>query len=824
MAAFPLLAILAAGSLLGPFLRHRSPPWAMCAAWSRRGSETPVLAPPEAKGPLTTLIIHQVAEDTTWYDLKDFFESYGPVGYATVFPESRRGLVRFTNEQDARRALEDAPRRYGGTHRLDLQLTASKRRTEESDRATNVYISNLPAEVTWKHLRDHFASAGSLVYTAVFPEEQRGVLRFANREDAEAVCNSAAPLRGNTLRLSLNRDEGLEGPPHRTVALSSPPPPRASAMLRETFVSSSPGPRAGSEEGPLSTTTTQWQRRGNDSLADGSPEDVALVAEVEGWLKEREEHQRLRQYKEADAIQAMLIRRGISLIDNTRHKRWSVQPLRIEAVLRQVKDIDTGEHLSGAQWRYRPPYRDSPSEDVDVPLHPRLAEVVQTALRRRQALIVAGFEAEAIAIKRALARSGFFLSDKTRRWCDVEIMGHEPNSIIVGNIPEGVTPKQLRAHFRPAGKVTYAAIFKQLESGEPTGKGVVRFRDPDAVPAALTMIDQPLKDAFLTIKTDRGRGPPPPPNGAAKWTRSWQDPTADGSPGDKAFAEMVNEALELRQRHRDNLNFEEADKIRAGLWAKNVFINDGDRTWNRRAILPDVPEDYTSVIVRNLPPMTTWQVLRDHFASKYEVAFAAVFVDRETGAPKDSGVLRFGTHAEAKNAVDTAHTLPLDGHVLNVTPDRRPNTVIQSSLRWVRHIADLTADGSPEDRKRKAWVMERLEERQRLREARDFDAADAIRKELEEDGVVLDSVNRMWSYGPPEKFPWVRAENDSARDPGDEKDVRRERRVNRLLHKRQAARYLRNFARADAVEGTLQRLHIKMDAEKRVWWAGNLTD
>jgi len=33
----------------------------------------------------------------------------------------------------------------------------------------------------------------------------------------------------------------------------------------------------------------------------------------------------------------------------------------------------------------------------------------------------------------------------------------------------------------------------------------------------------------------------------------------------------------------DNLNFEEADKIRAGLWAKNVFINDGDRTWNRRA-------------------------------------------------------------------------------------------------------------------------------------------------------------------------------------------------------------------------------------------------
>jgi len=81
-----------------------------------------------------------------------------------------------------------------------------------------------------------------------------------------------------------------------------------------------------------------------------------------------------------------------------------------------------------------------------------------------------------------------------------------------------------------------AAIFKQLESGEPTGKGVVhrsicvgvnqspdpppwtvagrlhlivfrgplrptllipRFRDPDAVPAALAMIDQPLKDAFL---------------------------------------------------------------------------------------------------------------------------------------------------------------------------------------------------------------------------------------------------------------------------------------------------------------------------------------
>jgi len=78
------------------------------------------------------------------------------------------------------------------------------------------------------------------------------------------------------------------------------------------------------------------------------------------------------------------------------------------------------------------------------------------------------------------------------------------------------------------------------------------------------------------------------------------------------------------------------------------------------------------VYVSNLPWATTWNQLKDHFQKCGEVTFATVFIDRETGKPKGSGIVEFTTVQAAQQALNTLNGSTFGDRSILVRPARPP--------------------------------------------------------------------------------------------------------------------------------------------------------
>jgi Y-box-binding protein 1 len=75
------------------------------------------------------------------------------------------------------------------------------------------------------------------------------------------------------------------------------------------------------------------------------------------------------------------------------------------------------------------------------------------------------------------------------------------------------------------------------------------------------------------------------------------------------------------------------------------------------------------VVVLNLPWHTSWQALKQFFASAGEVERADVALD-ESGKSRGYGTVRYATETQAMNAIRTLNGLDFEGRILTVRMDK----------------------------------------------------------------------------------------------------------------------------------------------------------
>lgn len=81
------------------------------------------------------------------------------------------------------------------------------------------------------------------------------------------------------------------------------------------------------------------------------------------------------------------------------------------------------------------------------------------------------------------------------------------------------------------------------------------------------------------------------------------------------------------------------------------------------------PDGGRRVVVLNLPWHTSWQALKQFFASAGEVERADVALD-ESGKSRGYGTVRYATETQAMNAIRTLNGLDFEGRILTVRMDK----------------------------------------------------------------------------------------------------------------------------------------------------------
>jgi len=115
-----------------------------------------------------------------------------------------------------------------------------------------VYVGNLPWQVSWQDLKDHFRQAGEPVYTTVFLDEDGrskgcGIVEFATKEEAQKAIQTLNDTTiGDSQRLIFVREDREERPPAREGgAPREPREPRAPREPGQEFPRRAPAGRGG---------------------------------------------------------------------------------------------------------------------------------------------------------------------------------------------------------------------------------------------------------------------------------------------------------------------------------------------------------------------------------------------------------------------------------------------------------------------------------------------------------------------------------------------------------------------------------------------------
>jgi RNA recognition motif-containing protein len=107
-----------------------------------------------------------------------------------------------------------------------------------------VYVGNLPWQVSWQDLKDHFRQAGEPVYTTVFLDEDGrskgcGIVEYATKEEAQKAIQTLNDTTiGESQRLIFVREDREERPPAR-----EPREARAPREPGQEFPRRAPAPR-----------------------------------------------------------------------------------------------------------------------------------------------------------------------------------------------------------------------------------------------------------------------------------------------------------------------------------------------------------------------------------------------------------------------------------------------------------------------------------------------------------------------------------------------------------------------------------------------------
>jgi RNA recognition motif-containing protein len=163
----------------------------------------------------------------------------------------------------------------------------------------------------------------------------------------------------------------------------------------------------------------------------------------------------------------------------------------------------------------------------------------------------------------------------------------------------------------------------------------------------------------------------------------------------------------------------------------------------------------TRVFVKNVPSHVTWQALKDHFGIAGSVIYASISVDRETGEPKDHGIVEFETKEEAQNAIQIIRDHPLEGAKLYVRadikgeenkkgsfPGREGKEQQSTSPGWRCANEDALELIDPDSLD---IILSLIQTRDSARRNANYVKSDQIREELKaQHGVHIDDRLKMW--------------------------------------------------------------------------------
>jgi len=151
----------------------------------------------------TKIIIRGLAANTQWAHLKDHFTMCGEVVFADIKADVPCvGSVRFSTAEEAQQALG-----LNGTI-LDGQQLEVRLHPGSKD-GTKLQLLNLPANLEWQELKDHFASAGLspiFVETSSGGDASTAEVRYddpAHTQAALMMLNGSV-LAGGTLSLEMD--------------------------------------------------------------------------------------------------------------------------------------------------------------------------------------------------------------------------------------------------------------------------------------------------------------------------------------------------------------------------------------------------------------------------------------------------------------------------------------------------------------------------------------------------------------------------------------------------------------------------------------------
>ncbi|KAJ1444848.1 hypothetical protein M885DRAFT_23062 [Pelagophyceae sp. CCMP2097] len=185
----------------------------------------------------------------------------------------------------------------------------------------------------------------------------------------------------------------------------------------------------------------------------------------------------------------------------------------------------------------------------------------------------------------------------------------------------------------------------------------------------------------------------------------------------------------------------------------------------------------TRIFVSALDAGTSWMDLKDHFRDAgYDVVFASISTDQDSGDSKGCGLVQFSTPADAARAIVDMDGSKIGGGMMQCREDRQENT----------RRTQNRDDPRPDNRPRK----ERPDERQARSE-------------------------RERSPGPPVRTAgyddaWAARDGD-----GEPPDA-----VAQLLADRDAARRNRDYDAADDLREDLRSVHkIEINDRLREWWS-----
>lgn len=202
------------------------------------GTQQPIVRDDDAQPLLTSgrLYVGNLSWTVAWQDLKDYFKQCGNVLRADIMsgPDGRSkgcGLVEFETVDEAMKAIttlndtelkgrpifvrEDRERPgEDGSYRGARRDARGGYRRGGGDKSNSVYVGNLPWDVSWHALKDHFREHGidtprvDVEKSANGRSKGYGLVKFETREEANAAVEKldGTSIGGRQLSVRLDRD------------------------------------------------------------------------------------------------------------------------------------------------------------------------------------------------------------------------------------------------------------------------------------------------------------------------------------------------------------------------------------------------------------------------------------------------------------------------------------------------------------------------------------------------------------------------------------------------------------------------------------------